>query len=294
MGLRFRKSINIGPFRMNISKSGISHSVGIKGFRKTKLANGRTRTTISIPGTGISYVTEERSRKRNIRKKTTKRVNDFDGKNPKTKKNRMLPFIIISIILGIFILGTLSSENESNIETIKISSDTKKYEINNEYIFDISTTPSNYKGTINVYSTNDDVAKASINGNKITIKTIGFGDTKIYVDSNGIKSNKISIEIKEQAKENSNNNNHSQNTVTPSLNSNSNIENSQNVTNEVPSANNTVILDSTPQGQMVWISATGSKYHSINNCGRMNPNTASYITINEAINMGLSPCSKCF
>ena len=49
-----------------------------------------------------------------------------------------------------------------------------------------------------------------------------------------------------------------------------------------------------PQGQMVWISATGSKYHSINNCGRMNPNTASYITINEAINMGLSPCSKCF
>ena len=34
MGLRFRKSINIGPFRMNISKSGISHSVGIKGFRK--------------------------------------------------------------------------------------------------------------------------------------------------------------------------------------------------------------------------------------------------------------------
>lgn len=49
-----------------------------------------------------------------------------------------------------------------------------------------------------------------------------------------------------------------------------------------------------PQGQMVWISATGSKYHAINNCGRMNPNTASYVTINEAINMGLSPCSKCF
>ena len=72
MGLRFRKSINIGPFRMNISKSGISHSVGIKGFRKTKLSNGRTRTTISIPGTGISYVTEERSQKRNIRKKLLK------------------------------------------------------------------------------------------------------------------------------------------------------------------------------------------------------------------------------
>ena len=57
------------------------------------------------------------------------------------------------------------------------------------------------------------LAKASINGNKITIKTIGFGDTKFYPDQNGILSNKISIEIKEQAKENSNNNNHSQNTA---------------------------------------------------------------------------------
>ena len=58
MGFRFRKSINSGPFRINISKSGIGASVGVPGARLTKTATGRTRKTLSIPGTGISYVTE--------------------------------------------------------------------------------------------------------------------------------------------------------------------------------------------------------------------------------------------
>lgn len=59
MGLRFRKSINLGGgFRINISKSGIGYSWGVKGFRVTKTANGRIRTTSSIPGTGISYSQE--------------------------------------------------------------------------------------------------------------------------------------------------------------------------------------------------------------------------------------------
>lgn len=56
MGFRFRKSINLGGARINISKSGIGYSVGGKGYRYTKKANGGTRTTASIPGTGISYV----------------------------------------------------------------------------------------------------------------------------------------------------------------------------------------------------------------------------------------------
>lgn len=56
MGIRFRKSINCGLFRINLSKSGIGYSVGVKGYRKTRKAGGGSRTTLSIPGTGISYV----------------------------------------------------------------------------------------------------------------------------------------------------------------------------------------------------------------------------------------------
>ena len=59
MGFRFRKSINLGGgFRINLSKSGVGYSWGVKGYRVTKTPKGRLRTTASIPGTGISYVNE--------------------------------------------------------------------------------------------------------------------------------------------------------------------------------------------------------------------------------------------
>ena len=59
MGFRYRKSINLGGgFRINLSKSGIGYSWGVKGYRVTKTARGTTRRTASIPGTGISYVHE--------------------------------------------------------------------------------------------------------------------------------------------------------------------------------------------------------------------------------------------
>lgn len=56
MGLRFRKSVNIGPLRINFSKSGVGFSVGVKGFRVGRSAKGKTTATVSLPGTGISYV----------------------------------------------------------------------------------------------------------------------------------------------------------------------------------------------------------------------------------------------
>jgi len=56
MGLRFRKSFNIGPLRINISKSGIGFSLGVKGFRIGRSAKGKMTATASLPGTGLSYV----------------------------------------------------------------------------------------------------------------------------------------------------------------------------------------------------------------------------------------------
>lgn len=64
MGFRFRKSKNLGNFRLNLSKSGIGYSYGVKGFRRTHKAGGGTRTTMSIPGTGISHVTETGKQKK--------------------------------------------------------------------------------------------------------------------------------------------------------------------------------------------------------------------------------------
>lgn len=63
MGFRFRKSFGAGPFRATISKSGISTSFGVKGARVTKKANGNTMTTLGIPDTGLSYVSEKSNKK---------------------------------------------------------------------------------------------------------------------------------------------------------------------------------------------------------------------------------------
>lgn len=70
MGFRFRKSTKIGPFRITASKSGISTSVGGKGFRVTKQANGKIRKTYSIPGTGISYSETTSTKKKKVKKES--------------------------------------------------------------------------------------------------------------------------------------------------------------------------------------------------------------------------------
>ena len=70
--------------------------------------------------------------------------------------------------------------------------------------------------------------------------------------------------------------------------SDSNDNNSNNNNSDTDSGNED------PVTSYVYISPTGTRYHSISNCGRMNPNTATKLTEQEAINKGYTKCSKCF
>ena len=57
MGFRFQRRISLIPgLRLNLSKSGVSMSVGGRGLT-TNLSSSGLRTTIGIPGTGLSYRT---------------------------------------------------------------------------------------------------------------------------------------------------------------------------------------------------------------------------------------------
>ena len=59
MGIKFRKSIKLGGgTKLNLSKSGVGISTGVKGFRVSKNTSGRSRVTASLPGTGLSYTKE--------------------------------------------------------------------------------------------------------------------------------------------------------------------------------------------------------------------------------------------
>jgi hypothetical protein len=53
LGWSFRRTINLGPLRVNLSKSGVGYSVGTRGFRVGQDAHGRRYRAVSIPKTGI-------------------------------------------------------------------------------------------------------------------------------------------------------------------------------------------------------------------------------------------------
>lgn len=60
MGLRLRRTIKVFPvLTLNLSKSGVSASVGVRG---AKVTVGKTaiRKTVGIPGTGVSYTDYQR------------------------------------------------------------------------------------------------------------------------------------------------------------------------------------------------------------------------------------------
>jgi hypothetical protein len=63
MGMRYRKTVKVGPFRATVSKSGVSYSAGVPGARVTKRADGKVQTTLSAPKTGVSYTHTSRSSK---------------------------------------------------------------------------------------------------------------------------------------------------------------------------------------------------------------------------------------
>ena len=56
MAWQFRKSKNIGPFRMTVSKKGVGTSFGFLGFRFGVSADGRKFWSFGIPGTGLYYI----------------------------------------------------------------------------------------------------------------------------------------------------------------------------------------------------------------------------------------------
>lgn len=109
MGWRFRKSVKLPlGFRINFSKTGIGYSWGMKGYRKTVTANGRLRTTYSIPGTGISYVEEEKIGKEEPvciqanQEQDSNALTDTASTCDKTRrnvKNKLAVIVIFSVVL---------------------------------------------------------------------------------------------------------------------------------------------------------------------------------------------------
>lgn len=73
MAIRFKKSVKIMPgVKLNVSKSGIGVSAGVKGARISVNSKGRVTRTTGIPGTGISSVTTTNLNSKKVRPHSAK------------------------------------------------------------------------------------------------------------------------------------------------------------------------------------------------------------------------------
>jgi hypothetical protein len=53
MGWSLRRTIRIGPLKINLSRTGVGFSIGARGLRIGRDSTGRNYSHLSIPGTGI-------------------------------------------------------------------------------------------------------------------------------------------------------------------------------------------------------------------------------------------------
>lgn len=65
MAFGFRKSLKLGPLRVNFSKSAVGVSTKIGPISQSINSKGMGRTSASLPGTGVFY-----RKQRNFKKKT--------------------------------------------------------------------------------------------------------------------------------------------------------------------------------------------------------------------------------
>lgn len=108
------------------------------------------------------------------------------------------------------------------------------------------------------------------------------------------KSSKTSTKKKSSSKSSSSSKKSSNTSKSNSSSSTSKKSNSSSSSNKSSNSSSNSSVESTPVGGQVWLSATGTKYHSKPNCGRMDPNKARQISLSEAKSRGFEPCSKCF
>lgn len=111
MGFRYRKSFKFGPFRVNLSKSGVGYSMGNKYFRVTKKANGGVRTTTTLPGTGISHVKDYSAKQVKAavqsQPQSAQQVNAVQSQPAATGGGNRIPtsFVVVVAIFALALVG---------------------------------------------------------------------------------------------------------------------------------------------------------------------------------------------
>lgn len=328
MGFRFRKSVNLGPLRVNFSKSGIGYSVGGKGFRATKKAGGGFRTTASIPGTGISYVRDYPNSGKKKASGSTASTSPSGNSNQTTppsggKKRRKWPYVVAAVLVIGMIGSCVQNDDTDQVSgggfTSQVSSSISTSEPEAPAItslsldcdqaidLDVKDTKSIPVLVLEEGADATDVEFTSSDPNVLTFTPqddngtlVGVatpkseGTAEISVSAGGVKSQIVTITVIDSERI----------AAEEAVKKAAEEEAARKAAEEAAAqkaAEEAAAQQAAQQqqqqnqqsqsnGRTVYITPTGKRYHYDNNC-----NGGTYIpsTLAEAQAMGLTPCKKC-
>lgn len=330
MGLRFRKSKKVGPFRVNISQKGVGWSVGVPGLRYTKKAGGGSRVTASVPGTGISYVKESggsnQRKKPRIAEGNTAKLNaakpsasrmpvpspELTEPQPPQNGGKKTGHGCLWWVMAIFFWPFFLSAWFWKTDKFKLKKPARAFALVAVWAILLaswsdSSTESNLavssSAASSVVSSSAPALEAESEPESLAASSEPAEDV---ADSQPEEA--ASAPMQEEAPSESTPASEAPAAAAPS-------EPTQDATapdstasgspavvpapvpvpTPAPAESSSVeetIEEPEPQEAMVWVTATGSKYHSRPNCG--NTKSSSQVPISRAIAMGLEPCKRCY
>lgn len=212
---------------------------------------------------------------------------------------------IITALILIIAFSGLSSEPK--LEQISLSgniNELETYNINEAVSLTLSTTPTDYE--IPESDIKCSGGNLNIMGKQVIFSAPKAGKYRVWVEHDGVKSNKVVINIEdkkaielarkeaeekaaEEAKLKAEEETQKRAEEEAAAQAAAEQAEQERIAAETAAAQ----AAEQPQEQMVWISESGTKYHSKPNCGRMNPDKATQIPLSEA-QKNYEPCSKCF
>lgn len=305
MGLRFRKSIKIAPgIKLNLGKKSSSITFGGKGARYTINSKGKRTASVGIPGTGLSYSasTTKKKKDRKSKPKTNKAIarspdSINNGNNNVNKKKPgcgcgCLSVFIIGLVFCITIgIGTSTENSKSK----NIDNPNTGQQIEASMQKDNQTTEDNSSPDSQSALTNEQPTQASnppVEIPKQPIETYNmYTKTALKVRAGpGTNYNSLTtlpsgseIDVVKEEKDWTQIIYHGA-VAYVATKYISHVE--QDIDDYEPSNDNSA------SAEMVWIPATGSKYHRTSTCSNMkNP---SQVTKEKAVSIGFTPCKKCY
>jgi hypothetical protein len=97
--LRFRRSVKLAPgVRLNFNKRSMGISAGVRGARYSVNSSGTRTRSVGIPGTGLSYISRTRARRRG------EEVGEIVAPSP----TRLLASLVGWVTVLIFFIGVFN------------------------------------------------------------------------------------------------------------------------------------------------------------------------------------------